>query len=58
MLSACACVSLVELHEYPLHAVLGMLLAAEAYRRAQGAGSILCCKLHHDNDQYTATIQQ
>ena len=30
---------------------LGMLLAAELYRRIRGADSILCCKLHHDNDQ-------
>jgi aquaporin Z len=30
---------------------LGMLLAAEAYVRARGLSSVLCCKLHHDNDQ-------
>jgi aquaporin Z len=30
---------------------VGMLLAAELYRRIRGSESILCCKLHHDNDQ-------
>jgi aquaporin Z len=30
---------------------LGMLLAAEAYVRTKGAAAVLCCKLHHDNDQ-------
>jgi len=29
---------------------LGMLLAAEVYLLWRGAGSILCCKLHHEND--------
>lgn len=29
----------------------GMLLAAVAYCRTHGGGSILCCKLHHDNGQ-------
>ena len=29
---------------------LGMLLAAEAYLLWRGEGSILCCKLHHEND--------
>jgi aquaporin Z len=29
---------------------LGMLLAAETYVRWQGKGSVLCCKLHHEND--------
>lgn len=28
---------------------LGMLLAAEVYLRARGAGAVLCCKLHHEN---------
>lgn len=28
---------------------LGMLLAAELYRRSRGAEAVLCCKLHHDN---------
>ena len=28
---------------------LGMLLAAETYVRWRGAGSVLCCKLHHEN---------
>jgi aquaporin Z len=30
---------------------LGMLLAAEVYLRTRGAGAVLCCKLHHENDQ-------
>lgn len=30
---------------------LGMLLAAEAYVRAKGAQSVLCAKLHHQNDK-------
>jgi aquaporin Z len=30
---------------------LGMLLAAEAYVGISGYASVLCCKLHHDNDQ-------
>jgi aquaporin Z len=30
---------------------LGMLLAAEAYLRAQSARPVLCCKLHHDNPE-------
>jgi aquaporin Z len=29
---------------------LGMLLAAEVYLLWRGEGSILCCKLHHEND--------
>jgi aquaporin Z len=29
---------------------LGMLLAAEIYVRRRGAASVLCCKLHHEND--------
>jgi aquaporin Z len=29
----------------------GMLAAAETYTRRQGAQAVLCCKLHHDNDQ-------
>jgi aquaporin Z len=35
---------------YFLAPPLGMLLAAEAYVRSQGTGSVLCCKLHHEND--------
>jgi aquaporin Z len=31
--------------------LFGMLLAAEVYRRVRGDKSILCCKLHHDNNQ-------
>jgi aquaporin Z len=31
--------------------VIGMLLAAELYVRARGAGAVLCAKLHHDNPQ-------
>ncbi|MGR9086497.1 MAG: aquaporin [Gammaproteobacteria bacterium] len=31
--------------------LLGMLLAAEIYRLARGEAGLLCCKLHHDNDQ-------
>ena len=30
---------------------LGMLLAAAIYRASRGAGAVLCCKLHHDNDK-------
>lgn len=30
---------------------LGMLAAAEVYLRWCGHGAVLCCKLHHDNDQ-------
>ncbi|HEX9179360.1 MAG TPA: aquaporin [Burkholderiales bacterium] len=30
---------------------LGMLLAAEVYLRSKGAGAVLCCKLHHENEQ-------
>ena len=29
---------------------LGMLLAAEVYLLWRGQGSVLCCKLHHEND--------
>jgi len=29
---------------------LGMLLAAEVYLLWRGYGSVLCCKLHHEND--------
>jgi aquaporin Z len=35
---------------YFLAPPLGMLLAAETYLRWQGRGSVLCCKLHHEND--------
>ncbi|MGH8608201.1 MAG: FAD-dependent oxidoreductase, partial [Gammaproteobacteria bacterium] len=30
---------------------LGMLLAAELYLRTKGSASILCCKLHHENNE-------
>lgn len=30
---------------------LGMLLAAEIFIRFKGASSVLCCKLHHENDK-------
>lgn len=30
---------------------LGMLAAAEVYARWRGHGAVLCCKLHHENDQ-------
>lgn len=30
---------------------IGMLLAAEVYVRMKGLGSVLCCKLHHENDK-------
>jgi aquaporin Z len=30
---------------------IGMLLAAEVYLRFKGASSVLCCKLHHENDK-------
>jgi aquaporin Z len=42
---------------------LGMLAAAEVYVRLQGAGSVACAKLHHQNDkrcifcQYTESRQ-
>ncbi len=36
---------------YFMAPVLGMLLAAEAYVRAKGAQSVLCAKLHHQNDK-------
>jgi aquaporin Z len=29
----------------------GMLIAAECYLRTHGHGAVLCCKIHHDNDQ-------
>lgn len=35
---------------YFLAPPLGMLLAAELYRFLEGADSVLCCKLHHEND--------
>ena len=31
--------------------VLGMLLAAEVYLRTHGHGAVLCCKIHHENDE-------
>ena len=31
--------------------VLGMLLAAEAHTRFNGAGGVMCAKLHHQNDK-------
>lgn len=39
-----------DLWIYFLAPPLGMLLAAEIYLRARGEQSVLCCKLHHDND--------
>lgn len=30
---------------------LGMLLAAEVYHQVKGRGTVMCCKLHHDNDK-------
>jgi aquaporin Z len=30
---------------------LGMLLGAQLYLRIKGHRSVLCCKLHHDNDE-------
>jgi aquaporin Z len=30
---------------------LGMLMAAEAYRRVKGAQGVVCAKLHHQNDK-------
>jgi aquaporin Z len=35
---------------YFLAPPLGMLLAAQAYLLSRGPGSVLCCKLHHEND--------
>lgn len=29
----------------------GMLAAAECYLRVRGHGAVLCCKLHHENDE-------
>jgi aquaporin Z len=40
-----------DLWIYFLAPPLGMLLAAEVYLRLHGAAAVLCCKLHHDNDQ-------
>jgi aquaporin Z len=31
--------------------VVGMLLAAQVYLHTRGHGAVLCCKIHHDNDQ-------
>ena len=31
--------------------VVGMLLAAEVYLRTHGHGAVLCCKIHHENNQ-------
>lgn len=31
--------------------IAGMLLAAEVYLRTHGHGAVLCCKIHHDNEQ-------
>jgi aquaporin Z len=39
-----------DLWIYFLAPPLGMLLAAEVYVLAKGEQSVLCCKLHHDND--------
>lgn len=36
---------------YFLAPPLGMLLAARIYCWIRGEGEVLCCKLHHDNDQ-------
>ena len=36
---------------YFLAPPIGMLLAAECYLRFKGRAAVLCCKLHHDNDQ-------
>ena len=36
---------------YFLAPPLGMLLAAQIYLLARGERAVLCCKLHHDNDQ-------
>ena len=30
---------------------LGMLAAAQIYQLLKGRHAVLCCKLHHDNDQ-------
>ena len=30
--------------------MIGMLLAAELFLLWRGQGSVLCCKLHHEND--------
>lgn len=30
--------------------LLGMMVAAEVYRRVRGQAAVLCCKLHHEND--------
>lgn len=36
---------------YFLAPPLGMLAAAELYVRRRGIAAVLCCKLHHENDQ-------
>ncbi len=43
--------ALMPLWIYFTAPLLGMLLAAEAYVRAKGAHSVLCAKLHHQNDK-------
>jgi aquaporin Z len=43
--------ALMPLWIYFAAPLLGMLLAAEAYVRAKGAHSVLCAKLHHQNDK-------
>jgi aquaporin Z len=35
---------------YFLAPPLGMLLAAQTYLLTRGSGTVLCCKLHHDNN--------
>jgi hypothetical protein len=32
------------------HAKCGMLLAAQTYLLTRGQGTVLCCKLHHENN--------
>jgi aquaporin Z len=35
---------------YFLAPPLGMLLAAQTYLLTRGQGTVLCCKLHHENN--------
>jgi aquaporin Z len=49
--SAVAAMTWSSLWIYFLAPPLGMLLAAEVRLRARGLASVLCAKLHHENDQ-------
>jgi aquaporin Z len=49
--SAVPAYALMPLWIYFTAPLLGMLLAAEVYVRAKGAHSVLCAKLHHQNEK-------